>query len=135
MIIGLAHVAITVKYMDRSLYFYRDILGLKHAFHVNDQEGNPWIEYVQVGPQQFIELFHGGKNESESVDQQIGFHHLCIRVADIHEIANHLTSHGISLDVAPKKGVGKNYQCWVKDPDGNRIEFLQPEEGSPHMAE
>jgi len=135
MIKGLAHVALTVKNMENSLYFYRDILGLKHAFEVKDNQEKPWIEYIQVGPQQFIELFHGGENKSQPLDKEIGIHHLCLRVDDIQAIAHHLQLNDIPLDVEPKRGVGQNYQCWVKDPDGNRIEFLQPDQLSPHMAD
>ncbi|WP_280771440.1 VOC family protein [Salipaludibacillus daqingensis] len=135
MIKGLAHIALTVSDMESSLRFYRDILGLKHVFDVKDKEGNPWIEYIQVGPQQFIELFHGGENDHEPLEKEIGVHHLCIRVDDIDGIADHLKSHGITLEVPPKRGIGQNYQCWVRDPDGNRIEFLYPDDDSPHMAE
>ncbi|WP_078578175.1 VOC family protein [Salipaludibacillus agaradhaerens] len=133
MITGLAHIALTVENMDKSLSFYCDTLGLTHAFQVSDDNGEPWIEYVQVGPQQFIELFYGGKNKGPSVDQKIGVHHLCFRVDNVHRIAEHLTSQGIQLDVEPKRGKGGNDQCWVSDPDGNRIEFLKPDDDSPHL--
>ena len=32
---------------------------------------------------------------------------------------------GIKLTVEPKLGADNNYQCWIEDPDGNRIEFMQ----------
>ena len=32
----------------------------------------------------------------------------------------------------PMKGVDNNYQAWIIDPDGNRIEFMQLEPDSPH---
>jgi catechol 2,3-dioxygenase-like lactoylglutathione lyase family enzyme len=134
MIKGLAHVALTVEDMEKSLHFYTDILGLKHAFQVKDDKGQPWIEYVQTGPRQFIELFHGGKNKHEPIDREIGVHHLCLRVDDVNLVADDLEAKGVSLDVKPKRGKGGNYQCWVRDPDGNKIEFLQPDADSPHMA-
>ena len=50
---------------------------------------------------------------------------LCLEVEDIQEIANHLRDHNIPLDVEPVQGKDLNWQCWAKDPDGNRIEFMQ----------
>jgi lactoylglutathione lyase len=44
---------------------------------------------------------------------------------------NHIKSQGLTLDVEPKQGIDLNYQCWVKDPDGNRIEFMQMHPDSP----
>ena len=39
---------------------------------------------------------------------------------------------GGALDRPIKLGADGNYQCWVVDPDGNRIEFMQITSESPH---
>ncbi|GEL09083.1 VOC family protein [Salisediminibacterium halotolerans] len=130
---GIAHIAFTVQNMDRSLAFYCDKLGFKYGFQVQDDNGNPWIEYVQTAPQQFIELFYGGEVERPDEPKTIGMHHICFRVNDIRETANQLRDQGIMLDVEPKRGVGQNWQCWISDPDGNKIEFIQPDDDSPHL--
>jgi hypothetical protein len=88
---------------------------------------------MSIRESQFIELFYGGRNKAEIKHRQIGFNHLCLEVEDIWEIAAHLKAHGIPLDVEPKRGKDNNYQCWVKDPDGNRSEFMQLDPSSPHM--
>jgi lactoylglutathione lyase len=133
MIKGLGHIALTVQDMDKSLRFYCDILGFEKAFEIRDDQNNPWIEYIKVAPGQFIELFYGGINKTETIDHSIGFNHLCLEVHDIHELANHLSSQGVRLDIEPKRGKDHNFQCWVKDPDGNRIEFMQLDASSPQM--
>ncbi len=133
MIKGIGHLALTVKDMDRSLKFYCEVLGFERAFEIKDDQNNPWIEYIKVAPGQFIELFYGGLRKPESIDHAIGVDHLCLEVHDIHEIANHLIQQGITLDVEPQRGKDHNYQCWVKDPDGNKIEFMQLDPSSPHM--
>ncbi|ADU31997.1 VOC family protein [Evansella cellulosilytica] len=133
MIKGIGHLALTVQNMEKSLHFYCDLLGFQRAFDIPDDKGNPWIEYIKVAPGQFIELFYGGEVPSPYADEKIGFNHLCLEVNDIHEIADHLKSKGVTLDVEPNRGKDNNYQCWVKDPDGNRIEFMQLDPSSPHM--
>jgi lactoylglutathione lyase len=130
---GIGHLALTVENMDKSLEFYCDILGFHRAFEIRDDENQPWIEYIKVSPGQFIELFYGGLTKQQEKRNQIGFNHICLEVNDINEVANHLKMKGLTLDVEPTKGKDNNYQCWIKDPDGNRIEFMQLEPTSPHM--
>lgn len=134
MIKRIGHIALRTADMDKALHFYCDILGFQRAFELKDDKGNPWIEYIKVCEGQFIELFYGGVNKPHPVQQQIGYNHLCLEVDDIHAIAAHLKANGIILDVEPKRGKDRNYQCWAKDPDGNRIEFMQLEPDSPHMT-
>jgi catechol 2,3-dioxygenase-like lactoylglutathione lyase family enzyme len=133
MIKGIGHLALTVPDMEKSLHFYCEVLGFKKAFEIHDNDDLPWIVYIKVCGGQFIELFYGGLNKPERVEKPIGFNHLCLEVDDIHEIANHLKSQGIALDVEPKQGKDTNYQCWAKDPDGNRIEFMQLVPGSAQL--
>ncbi|WP_046181234.1 VOC family protein [Domibacillus tundrae] len=133
MIKGIGHLALTVQNMDKSLQFYCDILGFERAFEIRDDENNPWIEYIKVAPGQFIELFYGRQNKHQEKSHEIGFNHFCLEVDDINKVANHLKTKGLTLDVEPTKGKDNNYQCWIKDPDGNRIEFMQMEPASPHM--
>ncbi|MGI6707288.1 MAG: VOC family protein [Clostridia bacterium] len=131
MIKGIGHLAFTVKDMEKSLYFYCDILGLKKAFSIQDDMGNPWIEYIKVAPGQFIELFYGGSEGDAEKPKEAGYSHLCLEVEDIHGIAHRIKKMGLSLDSEPRQGKDGNYQCWIRDPDGNRIEFMQLHPDSP----
>ncbi len=124
MIKGIAHIAYNVLDMDKSLSFYCDVLGFQKVFEINDDRNRPWIVYIKVSDNQFIELFVT-YNELLLERPVIGFSHLCLEVEDINEIANIMREHEIHLDVEPMQGKDKNYQCWVQDPDGNKIEFMQ----------
>jgi catechol 2,3-dioxygenase-like lactoylglutathione lyase family enzyme len=130
---GIGHLGLIVKDMEKSLHFYCSILGLQKAFEIHDDHDKPWIVYIKVSEGQFIELFYGGAHKPQEVENQIGFHHLCLEVHDIYEMANHLKQNGITLDIEPARGKAHNLQCWAKDPDGNRIEFMQLDPASPHM--
>lgn len=126
---GIGHISFVVEDMEKALNFYCNILGLKKAFE-KDWEGKPWLVYVNVAPRQYIELFYGGRRKYKNPDAA-GGDHLCFEVGDIHEIAERLTGCGVHLDVKPMQGKDTNYQCWAKDPDGNRIEFMQMGPDSP----
>lgn len=131
MIKGVAHTAFTVKDMEVSLKFYCEKIGLKKAFEIHDDQDKPWIVYLQVASNQFLELFYGGTTKLEDKPNIIGFNHICLEVDDIYEIAETLKKNNVTLDVEPCQGKDSNYQCWAKDPDGNRIEFMQIDPRSP----
>ncbi|WP_018930568.1 VOC family protein [Gracilibacillus lacisalsi] len=133
MIKGISHTAFTVQNMERSLAFYCDQLGFEKLFELHNQDNEPWIIYLKVCEGQFIELFYGGKKQTTIDGETIGYNHLCLEVDDIHEIAAHLKEKGLTLDIEPQQGLDLNYQCWVKDPDGNRVEFMQLHPDSPQL--
>ena len=131
---NLAHAAITVKDMEASLRFYEGGLGLKKAFEMpNPETGEPWILYVYVGSGQFLELFYGGVNDYSWDEEDRAYNHLCIGVDDIHAITEKLQGAGYTMDILPKLGCDGNWQAWVTDPDGVRIELMQISENSPQM--
>ncbi len=128
---GIAHTAYTVSDMEASLKFYHDALGFERAFDIPDSKGNPWIVYVHAGRDQFIELFYGGENRIEYKDSNIGYSHLCLEVTDIYALAENIEKAGYKLDSAPRfLESDNNWQAWVRDPDGNRIELMQMGEAS-----
>ncbi|TBL79042.1 VOC family protein [Paenibacillus thalictri] len=128
----IGHTAYNVLDMEQSLHFYRDILGFQQVFELKNDKDEPWIIYLKVVDKQFIELFYGGKQGADNDTKVVkGYNHLCLEVNDIQEIAQHLRSKGVALDVEPKMGKDTNWQCWVRDPDGNRIEFMQLSPESP----
>lgn len=131
---GLAHTALNVADMEKSIDFYCNVLGFERAFEMEEPNtGEPWIVYLYAGGSQFIELFYGGINFTEYSNDNIGFSHLCFEVSDIHAIAEQIEKAGWELDRPVKFGIDNNWQCWVRDPDRNRVELMQMGEESPQM--
>lgn len=128
MITRIAHVAYTVADMQKTLHFYCKQLGFTRVFSIPDNNGNPWIEYIKVADGQFIEFFYPQK---DYVPNKGSYLHLCLEVRDIHEQARELDAVGIPMRVKPTQGKDGNWQCWVDDPDGNAIEFMQIDPTSP----
>lgn len=125
MIVGLGHVAFRISDLESSLDFYCGKLGLAEAFRMNDDEGNPWIVYIKVSDDNFIELFPGGKNRVEIPGGAIAYAHLCLRVDDMTATLKELESRGVEISGEARQGKDGNYQYWLTDPDGNRIELMQ----------
>lgn len=126
MIKGIHHKAFKVADMDKSLEFYCDKLGFQKAFELHDDDDNPWIVYIKIAEGNFVELFYGGvESEKDQVD------HICFEVDDIQETAGELKKKGVSFAVDITQGKDLNYQFWIKDPDGNWLEFMEMSPESP----
>lgn len=55
----------------------------------------------------------------------IGVNHFCLCVDDLDAVLAQMESAGIPLLIGKKMGMDNNYQAWIEDPDGNRIELMQ----------
>jgi lactoylglutathione lyase len=132
-ITGIGHVAITTKDMDKSLDFYTRILGFKKAFEIpNPQDGSPWINYLHIGGGQFVELFYNGTKDNPWTEELRGVQHICLQVDDIQSVVERVKKEGGVITDGPKQGPDYNWQAWMLDPDGIRVELMQIDEKSPH---
>jgi catechol 2,3-dioxygenase-like lactoylglutathione lyase family enzyme len=126
MITRVAHNAIKVTDMGKSLHFYCDILGAKKAFEINNEKNEPWIVYLKVGDSQFIELFYGGVADpaSKYAPVLIGYHHYCLTTDDFPGIAGQLCTNGVINREQADGGIARS-NLWVHDPDGNAVEIVK----------
>ena len=132
MITGYAHLALTVKDMEKSVDFYTRVLGCKKAFELPNREtGAPHIVYIHVCKNVFLELFYGGKVRHEWSREVIGYNRICINCEDINVVIKQVEAAGWPFDTALKKGGDKFLEAWISDPDGNRIELMQIDPESP----
>lgn len=119
---GIAHTAYTVNDIEKSLHFYCGILGMERLFDLELSDCT--LTYIKAGGNQFIELFYGNAKGSAQ-PSPVGYSHLCLEVSDIYALAADLKEKGVQAEGEPSMGLDHNYQLWVTDPDGNRIEFMQ----------
>lgn len=125
MITGIAHAAFRVENLDASIAFYTNILGLKEAFRLVNDEGEPWLVYLQINANTFIELFPHGTQKTPLTRESIGFAHLCLHVNDMTATLAELRKRGLPCPGEPSLGQDGNWQYWINDPDGNPIESMQ----------
>ena len=124
MITGIGHSAYRVKDIDASLSFYAK-LGINEAFRMQRPDGSLGIVYLLMGGGQFVELFPNGTEQVSVGQQTIGYAHLCLEVDDMGKTVADIEAKGVVLDRPIRLGGNGNYQAWVVDPDGNRIELMQ----------
>lgn len=134
------HVGITVSDMQRSVAFYRDVLGFEvtgtgEAF---DEEDKPLdltrvhllstamrSENCQIELLQF--LSPPGETSAPKMSDA-GCVHMALAVSDIHAVYDKLLAAGAQVNAPPQKddsGYEWSYWMFFKDPDGTMIEVVQ----------
>ena len=134
MITGLAHVCFHTPDLDRIVRFYTDGLGLPVAFEFKRPDGSRCGAYFKLGRRTFLEFFVGDIPASEEV--RTAYKHICLEVDDLAATVAELRGRGIEVG-DPMLGSDNSWQAWLKDPDGNAIEFHQytPESWqAPYLA-
>lgn len=129
MVESVGHVAFGVEDLRATLEFYCGGLGLTEAFRLQDGDTLKNV-YLRVAPGQFLEIFPGqpaGERGSAP-----SYRHLCLVVKDLTATLGALEQKGIRPQRPPLRGrLDKNWQVWIVDPDGNRIELMQIDPDSP----
>lgn len=96
----------------------------------------PWIDYIEVAPHQYIELFYSAGEEKKVVTDLSGcdgYQHLCLEVSDIHAAWDACLANGLTPDTPISLGADGAYQFWLVDPDGNRLELMEYAEGAKQL--
>jgi lactoylglutathione lyase len=143
---SVAHTGFTVSDLERSLAFYRDLLGMHvvnkqdtTAPYVGTVTGFPGahlkIAHLKVTPDDShtLELLQYVSHPGEPTDRATnrpGNGHLAIRVDDLQAWYDRLKAHGVEFRSEPVPvTTGMNagaYAVYMRDPDGFTIELVQP---------
>jgi lactoylglutathione lyase len=129
-IVGLAHVAIKVTDLDRSLDFYVNRLGFPEMMRLNNEDGSTWLVYLRITDDQYLEVFPGAETDRAPGWNANGMNHMCLAVEDIDAVVQRIEDAGIALLLPLKLAVDGNRQAWIEDPDGNRIELMEMDPNS-----
>ncbi len=121
------HTMIRVGDLERSLGFYRDMLGMKLLRRQDYPEGRFTLAFVGYGPERdhtVIELTHNWGTASYELGT--GFGHVAIGVEDIYRTCEELRRRGARVvrEPGPMKH-GTTVIAFVEDPDGYRVELIQ----------
>ena len=140
------HTGLTVANLDRSLEFYRDLLGLSviaeqisEADYVASVTGFPGVRlkiaFVKAPGEddhvlELIEyLTHPGEPNAPETNRP-GNGHLCLVVDNIDDCYRELKEKGVWFVNEPTlitAGVNRGaYQAYCRDPDGFTLELYQP---------
>lgn len=123
----IAHVALKVKDLDRSLDFYVNKLGFSEMMRLPkpDGSGGVWLVYLRITDDQYLELFPEGVGDRAPDQNAVAVNHICLGVDNLDNVLAQLKKVGVPLTVQKKMAADLNWQAWIQDPDGNRIELMQ----------
>ncbi|MFM9835845.1 MAG: VOC family protein [Methylophilaceae bacterium] len=142
---GIDHSAITISDTDRSLAFYRDLLGftvagqglntgatqeqLDNAFGAvvritglrGESTNGPGLEFLQ-----YLTPSGGRATPIDSKTSDIAHAHLVVVVDNLEKLTDTLTKQGVIFVSSQVTSVNDKRQLMVKDPDGHAVVLQQP---------
>jgi catechol 2,3-dioxygenase-like lactoylglutathione lyase family enzyme len=138
------HTGFTVRSLERSIAFYRDLLGFEVAFQWNPQAdyirelvGHPEVDLHSAvlripGSDVFLELLEYRNVDGRPVDMDngnVGNGHIAFNVEGLEALYRTLVAAGVksvSPPVTPTIGPNKGGRAvYMIDPDGFRIELIE----------
>jgi lactoylglutathione lyase len=146
---GAHHTGFQVADIERSIEFYRDLLGLEVMArrtitepYIGQLVGYPGVELRSAfltipGSEHLLELIEYRRVPRKAVDAQTanpGTAHICLHVEDLEAVHGRLLEAGtLSMSprpVVPTHGPNRGLRVvYVADPDGIRVELLQQAPG------
>lgn len=118
---ALGHVVLKVKDLQRSVPFYRDVLGLKEVGRL----GRGMVFFSVGDKHHDLALAEVGPRASSPDPHVVGLYHVAFKVGDsldeLRECKRHLERHGVPiLGMADHK---VSQSLYIADPDGIEIEL------------
>jgi catechol 2,3-dioxygenase-like lactoylglutathione lyase family enzyme len=140
------HVGLVVSNLDRSIYFYHDILGLPFANEPTDWFDGPDLARgvgvpgatlrqtsLWVGENSTMELIEYGNRPSDNTthipNNHLGAAHVCFKVEDIRAKKAELEAQGVvfysDVNVVDEGPLAGWRWCYFSDPDGLALELVE----------
>jgi lactoylglutathione lyase len=119
----LLHTRYRVNNLERTVKFYRDILGLEESRRHKSPRGSELVFFKAPGSAEEIEIcyFPG----SEPVQVQPDLTHLAFAVDSLEKFGKHLAAHGLKYSDGPTPTSSGNIIAFVDAPEGYEIELIQ----------
>jgi len=132
------HIGIKVTDLAASLHFFKDILGCEETWRggKDDKQLN-WINLRLPDSDEYIELMLYGGPEPKT-PALLSMNHICLEVPDIDAAYATLQTRSLPASckhpaTAPKLGLNRKRQINAFDPEGTRVEIMEPDtiDGKP----
>ena len=123
---ALIHTCYRILDIDRSVAFY-EALGFEERRRapIRDEAINVFMSLPDDGPEPRLELtYNFGRDEPYEVGT--GYGHIAITTDELDSTLERLAAQGIEPERPPYRiREGGNRLCFVRDPDGYRIEIIE----------
>jgi lactoylglutathione lyase len=132
----MTHVGIAVGALDKAMAFYGDILGFRETWR-GSSSGKQlnWVNMKVPDGDDYVEFML--YKEPPTVGRLGTLHHLCLEVPEIDAAKANLEAKPArkeySRELEAKTGINRKRQMNLYDPDGTRVELMEPKtvDGTP----
>jgi catechol-2,3-dioxygenase len=125
----LGHVVISVKDLNDSVHFYRDVLGFKEVARL----GERGVMFSGGRTHHELLVVQGEADAVHPDAKTLGLRHFALKIGttdeELHAALDELAEAGVQVDHTTDHG-GVTHSAYLRDPDGNRVELyidVQPE--------
>ena len=119
----LLHTRYRLNDLERSLRFYKEILGLEEVRRHKSPRGSELVFLKAPQSEELIELCHFPSNGP--VEVQPDLTHLAFEVDDLEAFARHLERHGMRYSDGPHLKEDGSGFAFIDAPEGYEIELMQ----------
>lgn len=123
MIKRLLHTRYRVQDLEKSVSFYKDVLGLEEKRRHTSGRGSQLVFFKAPGSEEEIELCQYDASGPVVVGPDLT--HLAFEVDDIEEFAQHSAAKGYPLSDGPHKNSSGGAIAFIDAPEGYEIELIQ----------
>jgi lactoylglutathione lyase len=119
----LLHTRYRVNDLERTVKFYRDVLGLTEIKRHKSPRGSELVFFKAPESEALIELCHFPG--SEPVQVQADLTHLAFEVDSLAEFEKHLAQHGLKYSDGPTTTSTGTVFAFIDAPEGYEIELIE----------
>lgn len=123
MITKLLHTRYRVSDLEKSVAFYKDVLGLEEVSRSTSPRGSKLVFLKAPGSEELIELCQYDASGPVIVGPDLT--HLAFEVTDLEAFAKHAASKGYPLSDGPTPTSSGSIIAFIDAPEGYEIELIQ----------
>lgn len=124
MIKKLLHTRYRVSDLEKTVIFYRDVLGLEETRRLTSGRGSQLVFFKARGSDEEIEICKYDASGPVQVGPDLT--HLAFEVEDIEAFAKHSAALGYPLSDGPHTSSSGSVIAFIDAPEGYEIELIQP---------
>ena len=129
LVLGLSHVGIKTTDPEKSMDFYKNLLGFQHYYH-HELTGGTTLDFLRAGSCA-IELIYSPGFKDEDMGREGTVSHLALEVLDIEELVASLKKTGVdtwlseSIGELPELFPTGSRNIFFKGPSGELLELFE----------